>query len=330
MPIIANGPPNAASTSLPTPAATSAAPGGRSASNAGKDDGFSFGDLLDIINPLQHIPVVGALYREITGDTIGAAAKVAGGALFGGVIGLVASLVDSVISETTGKDGGQHLVAMLRSGDADYGPDSTGGTDVALLDNAAPADGRDSRADGEQIAARDDASDAGAARDGEDIWPGEAADGDTVFTQPQAGRVRTAANMSAQPLDNPRHSAEETRALGNLYQSHNATRPQALQTSVPLTGVRGAAFAGLPAPQTVAANPGLIAGARGGAKAGGGSNAIEAGSAGWIKLMQAAEGSRSNATGGLASATIAKAMASYGALGGAKNPMASLAGASRR
>ncbi len=34
-------------------------------------DGFSFGDIVDIINPLQHIPVVSTIYREMTGDDIG-------------------------------------------------------------------------------------------------------------------------------------------------------------------------------------------------------------------------------------------------------------------
>src|SRR3546814_15608721 len=31
--------------------------------------GFSFGDFLDIINPIQHIPIVPTIYRAITGDT---------------------------------------------------------------------------------------------------------------------------------------------------------------------------------------------------------------------------------------------------------------------
>ena len=28
-------------------------------------DGFSFADLLDVVNPLQHIPVIGQIYRGI-------------------------------------------------------------------------------------------------------------------------------------------------------------------------------------------------------------------------------------------------------------------------
>src|SRR5215470_6180450 len=29
---------------------------------------FGFGDLVDIVNPLQHIPVVATIYRNMTGD----------------------------------------------------------------------------------------------------------------------------------------------------------------------------------------------------------------------------------------------------------------------
>src|SRR3569833_1933690 len=42
------------------------------------DTGFSFGDLIDMVNPLQHIPVVGTLYRRITGDTINTVPKLSG------------------------------------------------------------------------------------------------------------------------------------------------------------------------------------------------------------------------------------------------------------
>ena len=42
------------------------------------DDGFGFDDLLDVINPLQHIPLIGTLYREVTGDQIKTPARLAG------------------------------------------------------------------------------------------------------------------------------------------------------------------------------------------------------------------------------------------------------------
>jgi len=86
-------------------------------------EGFSFGALLDVINPLQHIPIVGTVYRAITGDSIGPASRIAGSTLFGGVIGLIASSIDSLVEEETGRDFGQHLLAM--KGDADLPSDPT-------------------------------------------------------------------------------------------------------------------------------------------------------------------------------------------------------------
>lgn len=86
-------------------------------------EGFSFGALLDIVNPLQHIPIVGTVYRAITGDSIGPASRIAGGTLFGGVVGLVASTIDSLVQEETGRDFGQHILAMR--GDADKAADPT-------------------------------------------------------------------------------------------------------------------------------------------------------------------------------------------------------------
>lgn len=48
---------------------------------------MTFGDALDLVNPLQHLPLVSTLYRKITGDVISPAMELAGGALFGGPIG---------------------------------------------------------------------------------------------------------------------------------------------------------------------------------------------------------------------------------------------------
>jgi hypothetical protein len=87
------------------------------------EDGPTFFDILDIINPLQHIPIVSTLYREVTGDEIDPVPRVAGGALFGGLIGAVASLVNVVIDELTGSDIGEHVLALFE-GDAEAEPDT--------------------------------------------------------------------------------------------------------------------------------------------------------------------------------------------------------------
>jgi len=76
-------------------------------------DGFTFDDFIDIINPLQHIPIVSTLYRQMTGDQIDPGSRVGGGTLFGGPIGLVSSVINVIVDETTGKDVGEHVLALL-------------------------------------------------------------------------------------------------------------------------------------------------------------------------------------------------------------------------
>ncbi len=80
-------------------------------------DGFTFHDLLDVINPLQHLPVVSTLYRKFTGDEISPASRVAGGGLFGGVIGLAGSLFNVAVEKATGADVGGHVVALVTGED---------------------------------------------------------------------------------------------------------------------------------------------------------------------------------------------------------------------
>ena len=66
-------------------------------------DGFTFFDMLDIINPLQHIPGVSFLYRKITGDTIDPGSRIIGGTILGGPIGAIANLGDVMLQHKTGE-----------------------------------------------------------------------------------------------------------------------------------------------------------------------------------------------------------------------------------
>jgi hypothetical protein len=77
------------------------------------DQPLSFWDMLDVINPLQHIPVVNTIYRELTGDTIKTPIKLIGATAIGGPIGFAAAMADSLLSEATGKDFGEHAMAAL-------------------------------------------------------------------------------------------------------------------------------------------------------------------------------------------------------------------------
>lgn len=65
---------------------------------------FSFWDLVDMVNPLQHIPVVNFAYRELSGDEIRPISQIIGGGIFGGPAGLASGLVNVLIKEETGKD----------------------------------------------------------------------------------------------------------------------------------------------------------------------------------------------------------------------------------
>jgi len=137
-----------ASFHLFTPPAGEANDGARN--RAWKGDSFSFRDLLDIINPLQHLPVVSTLYRWITGDTIGALPRIIGDGIYGGPIGLVGGIFNAQVKQESGKDTGEHAIALLGGestapvGDAPTvaaNDTGQGGDATPLADAAARVDG---------------------------------------------------------------------------------------------------------------------------------------------------------------------------------------------
>jgi len=75
-------------------------------------EAFQFGDVVDIVNPLHHLPVIGMVYRGLTDDVIGPAAQIVGGALYGGPIGAVTGTVNAVTQMQTGKDVGDHMLGF--------------------------------------------------------------------------------------------------------------------------------------------------------------------------------------------------------------------------
>ncbi len=76
-------------------------------------DGFTFADLIDVINPLQHLPIVSTLYRRVTGDVLEPGPRVLGGTLFGGPLGAAAAVVNAIVEAESGKDVGEHVAAAL-------------------------------------------------------------------------------------------------------------------------------------------------------------------------------------------------------------------------
>ena len=82
-------------------------------------DGSSpgLGDALDIINPLQHIPLVSQYYRDWTGDDMGYISQVAGGALWGGSLGVATSFVNIGLTSVMGKSPSQYVQQLFASDD---------------------------------------------------------------------------------------------------------------------------------------------------------------------------------------------------------------------
>ncbi|KFZ38848.1 hypothetical protein HR45_00100 [Shewanella mangrovi] len=85
---------------------------------------FSMWDALDVINPLQHIPLLNYYYRDLTGDDIGYVANVTGGTLFGGALGALGSLAEIGFTRVAGEtplDFVTHQVENLESDELSAG-----------------------------------------------------------------------------------------------------------------------------------------------------------------------------------------------------------------
>ena len=119
----------------------------RSTTDFGETTSMSFGDVLDMVNPLQHIPVVSSIYRAATGSTINPVSRVAGDALYGGVFGVASAVmgvfggaINSMLEEGSGHDGAGTMFASLFGGDTDKTavPAAVPTTDTTMLASAAP------------------------------------------------------------------------------------------------------------------------------------------------------------------------------------------------
>ena len=81
----------------------------------GPDRQFGWDDFADIVNPLQHIPLVSIAYRALTGDEIYGAARLFD-AGFGPVAGM-STVADLAITSTTGAGIEDQAIAALFGGD---------------------------------------------------------------------------------------------------------------------------------------------------------------------------------------------------------------------
>jgi hypothetical protein len=298
-------------------------------------DGLSFDDILDTVNPLHHLPIVGFIYRAVTGDTISPASRITGGALFGGPLGLAASVADTMLKEASGRDTGGHLLALVEGRDTeelfpqlkpDTQPDAHWEKVSVLRHDAQEFDDWRPLAPGPETAAAATAkaperpvrSFAAASLRYDSI--------DTVGAEHDPAPAAPAKDAAvAAPTTLPAAASIAPRpgkAPGKAHPA-GANGPVAGAAATPL-GPPAAAGSRFPSARVLAANPAMVSTLRKSEspyfRPGGTLNSDS-----WLKLMNNAGANRKSGApptgaGSLSSATIAKALAKYGAA--AQNPAA--------
>lgn len=114
-------------------AAQPVAPASASGPSLWSHGNFSFKDLVDIVNPLQHLPVIGSVYRYLTGDEPSGGARIIGDSLYGGPIGFGVSVVSTaLLNDSSGHDIGERVLADV------FGP-RDGSTPTATAVAATPS-----------------------------------------------------------------------------------------------------------------------------------------------------------------------------------------------
>jgi hypothetical protein len=98
----------------------------------GEDGKFGWDDFVDLINPLQHIPGVNVIYRELTGDQIHGAAELLGAIPFG-PFSTLGAITNIAVKSVTGRDVGGNVLAMIMGDD-----DKTSAADLAARNGAKP------------------------------------------------------------------------------------------------------------------------------------------------------------------------------------------------
>lgn len=89
------------------------------ADSGAQQQSLSFSDLIDVINPLQHIPLISSAYRALTGDEISAPARIAGSTLYFGPIGAASAAAGLALEGVTGDDVGGHIASLFSGGEPD-------------------------------------------------------------------------------------------------------------------------------------------------------------------------------------------------------------------
>jgi hypothetical protein len=277
------------------------------------EDGLTFDDILDILNPLHHLPVIGPLYRAATGDTISAASRITGGALFGGPIGFATSFADTLLQEASGKDAGGHILSLLR-GPGAAAPEASRVTEDPSWEP--PGALRFDAHEFEDWRALTPYAANGVS--GTDQGRGAATVTRTVLRYEDfengEGEMGDAPQVAAQPPASAVPEAAASKAASAAREGRSESRGTPPTRAAQAAGT---AAAGLPAPRLLAADPAMVTAVRKGEspyfRPGGSLN-----SDAWLRLTNGAAAGPTGAapsTGAkaLTASTVAKALARYGA-----------------
>jgi hypothetical protein len=229
----------------------------------------TFRDLLAIVNPLQHLPIIGAIYRRLTGDTAHPVAQVVGGLIFGGPFGMFGAVLNAAVEQVTGKSLTETAFALAR-GEMPPTPDGVPTRDVELPVMAQDVPAPTSPAPDAPTGDATPTPTPTPAR-----LPGEALSPSTprLAATPNGPLVASeAASTAASPVVATR-SASGARNLA-FYQAHAGARlPPAASFSPPVTTASTAPPLVTPSLQTIAPGAGAGAGAGGAAEPSGGFSA---------------------------------------------------------
>ncbi len=117
--------------------ASAYADSGQRLNNNSDHESFKFRDVVDIVNPLHHVPIVNMVYRGITSDELHPMSQIIGGALYGGPVGAVTGTANAITKMQTGKDIGDHALSMAGLNITRPSPTERQLSDIAnKLDNA--------------------------------------------------------------------------------------------------------------------------------------------------------------------------------------------------
>lgn len=98
----------------------------------------TFHDILSALNPLQYLPVIGTLYRAVTGDQIPELVRRAGSlvvsTLLGGPVGAITSIATTIIEKVTGIDLDKTVQTALSGHGSDAAPPAVPRAAPAITD----------------------------------------------------------------------------------------------------------------------------------------------------------------------------------------------------